>query len=105
MKKLLLLAVVCLFIGMTAMTLASQDRGGNNDDIRGRFIGAWRLVWLEEEGVDGKVHRADCTGRAACLQARRPHVGPGDVSEPAGWDQRCPGTICAGGLRGLLWHI
>jgi hypothetical protein len=104
MKKLLLLAVVCLFIGMTAMTLASQDRGGN-DDIRGRFIGAWRLVWLEEEGVDGKVHRADCTGRAACLHARRPHVGPGDVSEPAGCDQRCPGTICAGGLRGLLWHI
>jgi hypothetical protein len=37
------------------------DRAGN-DDIRGRFIGAWRLAWLEEEGADGKVHRADCTG-------------------------------------------
>jgi hypothetical protein len=61
MKKLLLLGVVCLFIGMTAMTLASQDRAGN-DDIRGRFIGAWRLAWLEEEGADGKIHRADCTG-------------------------------------------
>jgi hypothetical protein len=61
MKKLLLLGVVCLFIGMTAMTLASQDRAGN-DDIRGRFIGAWRLAWLEEEGADGKIHRADRTG-------------------------------------------
>ncbi|MBV8970478.1 MAG: lipocalin-like domain-containing protein [Verrucomicrobia bacterium] len=23
---------------------------------------AWRLAWLEEEGADGNVHRADCTG-------------------------------------------
>jgi hypothetical protein len=39
----------------------SQDRGVNGD-IQDRFIGAWRLVWLEEEGGDGKVHRVDCTG-------------------------------------------
>ena len=62
MKKLLSLGVVSLFIGMTAMTLSgSQDRDGN-EGIRGRFVGAWRLAWLEEEGADGKIHRADCTG-------------------------------------------
>ena len=62
MKKLLSLGVVALFIGMTAMTLSGrQDRGGNQD-IRERFVGAWRLAWLEEEGADGKIHRADCTG-------------------------------------------
>lgn len=62
MKKLLSLAVVSLFIGMTAMTLSGgQDRGGN-EGIRGRFVGAWRLAWLEEEGADGKIHKADCTG-------------------------------------------
>jgi hypothetical protein len=62
MRKLLLLGVVFLFIGMTAMTLSgSQDRSGD-EGIRGRFIGAWRLAWLEEEGADGKIHRADCTG-------------------------------------------
>jgi len=62
MKKLLSLGVVSLFIGMTAITLSgSQDRGGN-EGIRERFIGAWRLAWLEEEGVDGKIYRADCTG-------------------------------------------
>lgn len=62
MKKLLSLGVVSLFIGITAMTLAvSQDRDGI-DDIRGRFVGAWRLAWLEEEGADGKIHKADCTG-------------------------------------------
>ena len=62
MKKLLSLGVVALFVGMTAMSLSgSQDRGAN-EDIRERFVGAWRLVWLEEEGSDGKIHRADCTG-------------------------------------------
>jgi hypothetical protein len=60
MKKLLLLGVVSLFIGMTTMTLSgSQDRDVN-DGIRDRFVGAWRLAWLEEEGADGKIHRADC---------------------------------------------
>ncbi len=29
---------------------------------RDRFVGAWRLVWLEEPGPDGSVHRADSTG-------------------------------------------
>ena len=62
MKKLLSLGLVSLLIGMTTTTLSgSQDRGGN-EGIRGRFVGAWRLDWLEEEGADGKIHRADCTG-------------------------------------------
>jgi hypothetical protein len=62
MKKLLSLAVVSLLIAMTATTPSvSQDRG-EDDSIRDRFVGAWRLAWLEEEGTDGKIHRADCTG-------------------------------------------
>ncbi|HKW41588.1 MAG TPA: lipocalin-like domain-containing protein [Gemmatimonadales bacterium] len=49
------LAVLPLLISMTTITrFGSQDRD--------RFIGAWRLAWLEEEGADGKVHRVDCTG-------------------------------------------
>ena len=43
------------------MLSGTQDRGGN-EGIQNRFIGAWRLVWLEEQGADGKIHRADCTG-------------------------------------------
>ena len=27
-----------------------------------RFVGAWRLASLEQQGADGKVHRADSTG-------------------------------------------
>jgi hypothetical protein len=62
MKRLLLLGAVSLLVGMTAMMLpGSQDRG-SNEGIRDRFVGAWRLAWLEEEGADRKIHRADCTG-------------------------------------------
>jgi Lipocalin-like domain len=62
MRKLLSLGIMCLFIGVTAMRLSgSQDRGGDGG-IRHRFIGAWRLAWLEEPGADGNIHRADCTG-------------------------------------------
>ena len=62
MKKLLSLGAVSLLIAMTATTLSgSQDRG-ENDRIQDRFAGAWRLAWLEEEGADGKIYRADCTG-------------------------------------------
>ncbi len=62
MKKLLSLGVVALFIGMTAMTLSGGQHRGGNEDIREQFVGAWRLAWLEEEGADGKIHRADCSG-------------------------------------------
>jgi hypothetical protein len=62
MKRLLSLGAVSLFIGFTAMTLrGSQNRVGS-EGIQDRFVGAWRLAWLEEPGADGKVHRADCAG-------------------------------------------
>jgi hypothetical protein len=62
MKKLLPLGVVSLLICMTATALSGIQHHGMNEDIRQRFVGAWRLAWLEEEGADGKVHKADCTG-------------------------------------------
>jgi len=64
MKKLLSPGVVLLMIGMTATALfGSQSQSGKDrDGFRDRFVGAWRLAWLEEEGADGKVHKADSTG-------------------------------------------
>ena len=44
-----------------SMPASSQDRG-DDERIRDQFIGAWRLMWLEEPGADGTVHKADCTG-------------------------------------------
>jgi len=64
MKKLPLLCL-CLLAGITAIPPLTPSRSqarGVNDGIQERFVGAWRLAWLEEEGADGKVHRAACTG-------------------------------------------
>jgi hypothetical protein len=64
MKRPVSLAVVSLFVGMSAVTgltlAGSQDRGLNEGD-RDRFMGAW-LAWLEEQGADGKLHRVQCEG-------------------------------------------
>jgi Lipocalin-like domain len=62
MKKLLSLGVASLFVSVTAMTLSGSQGRGVNESIRDRFVGAWRLAWLEAEGADGKFHRSDSTG-------------------------------------------
>jgi Lipocalin-like domain len=64
LNKLLLLSAVSLLVGITTMTLSGGQNGDDNIAVRDRdrFIGAWRLAWLEEEGADGNVHKADCTG-------------------------------------------
>jgi hypothetical protein len=35
-----------------------KPAGGSQD----RFIGSWHLLTLEQDGADGTIHRADCTG-------------------------------------------
>jgi len=62
MKKLISLGVVCLFLGLTAMTLSGSQGPADHERIQDRFVGAWHLSWLEEPDTDGKVHWADCTG-------------------------------------------
>ena len=65
MKKLCSLGVVSLFVAIAALSgaklSARQNRTANRGDLD-RFVGAWRLVSLEEEGADGKLHKADCLG-------------------------------------------
>ena len=42
-------------VAATATAAAQGDRE--------RFVGAWRLAWMEEPGPDGKIHRTtDCKG-------------------------------------------
>ena len=62
MKQLISLGVLSLFISMAAVTLSGSQNSRATNDIRDRFVGAWRLASLEEEGADGKLRRADCTG-------------------------------------------
>jgi len=65
MKNLLAIGMVSLFMGMTTISgltpTADKDRS-DNEAIRDRFAGAWRLAWLEQPGADGKLHRIDCCG-------------------------------------------
>ena len=65
MKGLLSIGVMFLLAGMAAICgpipSTSQEQGGNAG-MRDLFVGAWRLAWLEKQGADGKIHRADCTG-------------------------------------------
>jgi hypothetical protein len=62
MKRLRVLAIV--FLSITVLSadalLGRQDRPASDRD---RFIGAWRLAWMEETSPDGRVTRtADRTG-------------------------------------------
>jgi hypothetical protein len=62
MKNVLWFGVLSLSLGMNATTLSSAPSRAIHEEMQDRFIGAWRLSELEEEGADGKVHHADCTG-------------------------------------------
>jgi len=52
MKRLLLIGVMSLSIGMTVQGAKAP----------GEFVGAWRMVLLEQQDADGKVHKVDCSG-------------------------------------------
>ena len=54
--------VIGLFCVAMVMTTGAELTGSHDaaaaQGDRERFVGAWRLAWLEEPGPDGKVHRA-----------------------------------------------
>jgi len=61
MKSLLLLNVITL-LSLGAAAQSAHDARGHTIEIKGRLVGAWRLVSLQESSADGQVHEADCTG-------------------------------------------
>jgi len=66
MRKWLFPGIAALVVAISAITgtkvTGSEQRGGTPSD-RDRFIGAWRLISLEERSADGTVHKADATGQ------------------------------------------
>jgi hypothetical protein len=60
MHKILLL--VFLFLQVTTLTPSLGQTQSSNGGLGDRFVGAWRLAWLEEPDSEGKIHRAGCTG-------------------------------------------
>jgi hypothetical protein len=61
MKKLLSFGMATFLVALATLSPATQERAVD-DERKAPFVGAWRLLWLEEQGTDGAVHRADCTG-------------------------------------------
>ena len=61
MRKVLALSIVALFSAINAGPSSAQNHRPHSG-MTDRFVGAWRLLWLEEPDADGKIHKADCTG-------------------------------------------
>src|SRR5215472_8112309 len=61
MKSLLLLSVIAL-LSLGAAAQSAHDARDRNTEIKDRFVGAWKLVLLEEPSADGQLHKADCAG-------------------------------------------
>ena len=64
MRVLPTTALTALFlVTMPSISTASgAPQDVSHAHVVHQFVGAWRLAWLEERGVDGKVHRSDCSG-------------------------------------------
>lgn len=65
MKKLLSLGVLPPLLYIAAVSGLARPHGPDRADlsrVEDQFVGAWRLVWLEEPHAGGNVHKADCTG-------------------------------------------
>jgi hypothetical protein len=61
MKSLLLLSVIVL-LSLGAAAQSAHDARDRNTEIKNLFVGAWKLVSLEEPSADGQLHKADCAG-------------------------------------------
>jgi hypothetical protein len=60
MKELVSLVLVAICFGTTVVAFPAGQAHAQQE--QSRFVGAWRLVWLEEPDANGPVHKADCTG-------------------------------------------
>ena len=61
MKNLQSMVAACLLVGLPAVSGVAQS-ASRERNVADRFVGAWRLAWLEQPGADGKLHRIDCCG-------------------------------------------
>ena len=62
MKSLLSIAILTAFLGTTVLGFSAGAHDDSKQGIQDRFIGGWRLAWLEEPGADGTIRKADRTG-------------------------------------------
>jgi hypothetical protein len=73
MKPLLLLSFLAL-LGVALEAQSADDVRDRYTDIQNRFVGAWKLVSLEEPGADGQIHKANCSGMFVFTSDRKASV-------------------------------
>jgi hypothetical protein len=66
MKKRVLWTALGVLVS-TIAALSGAALPGNKarlgeESIQAQLVGAWRLAWVEEQGVDGQLHKDDRTG-------------------------------------------
>lgn len=91
LRTALLFFTIAVLCGRTFRTShVRADVAGSQD----RFVGAWRLVSLEEPHASGKVSRADCTGllvytrdRHMSVQVMHSHPQTGGQAGPVQYAQ------------------
>ena len=58
MKKHTFILAVTLLSGLNTVSALGQKSGSDRD----RFVGAWKLVALEQPRADGQISRVECCG-------------------------------------------
>ncbi len=51
-----------ILIVFSGVELAAGQNPPIHENLQSQLIGAWRLVWSEDQGADGKIHRIERTG-------------------------------------------
>jgi Lipocalin-like domain len=98
MKNMSLLSILCLFAAMATATGSAAPDDSSNGSVQGRFVGAWRLVSLEEPDAQGKIHKADCTG--LLVYTRDGHMSLQVMyRNPGGESSRSPVQYTQGGYE------
>ena len=92
MKTLLLIALAVVLTGLFTVSAAAQLGATDTD----RFVGAWKLVELDQPGPGGKPDRIDCCGmfvftRDGHLSVQVMDRKPRPQSAPAGSEQYSQG--------------
>ena len=94
MKNLLSLALITVLLATTVFAFSGESERDSKREMQSRFVGAWRLAWLEEPDADGRIHRADCTGLLVytrdahiSVQVMYRHAGAGGQGGPVQYAQ------------------
>ena len=52
-----------LSLCLVLLSVVAPAQSAHDSQVENRFIGAWKLVSLEEPAENGELHKADCAGQ------------------------------------------